>query len=154
MAESAEVNATVSVSDVLIDSKSETKEIGPENGSKPTASSEEPQLIAPAENYWTVARDGAVKLRVGTTEHDKFSPITVYEMFKQTVEKAGDSVALAVKRNDEWQKWTCTRYMQECRIAAKGFIKVKNNIEEVVQIFRVCGGEVLRNFCLELEIRC
>ena len=127
MAETTEVNATVSVSDVLIDSKSASKESGGENGSKPKASSEVGQddFLAPAEMYWTVARDGAVKLRVGTSQHDKVSPITVHEMFKRTVEKAGDLVALAVKRNDQWQKWTYSQYMEDCRAVAKGFIKVK-----------------------------
>ena len=131
MAETAEVNATVSVSDVLIDNKPENKniegEITAENGTKPTASSEMPEekFIAPADEYWTVARDGAVKLRVGTTKYDNHTPITVHELFKQTVEKAGNCVALAVKRNNEWQKWTYTQYMEDCITAAKGFIKVR-----------------------------
>ena len=127
MAETADVNATVSVSDVLVDSKSASKESGGENGSKPKASSEigqEDDFLAPAETYWTVARDGAVKLRVGTSEYDKVSPITVHEMFKRTVEKAGDLVALGVKRNDQWQKWTYSQYMEDCRTVAKGFIKL------------------------------
>ena len=138
MAETTEVNATVSISDVLIDNNSETKESGGENGSKPTASSEgqEDGCIVPAETYWTTARDGAVKLRVGTSEHDKSSPITVYEMFKRTVEKTGNSVALAVKRDDQWQKWTYSQYMEDCRTVAKGFIKVCTSF----QTRTVCGG--------------
>ncbi|CAB3984774.1 long-chain-fatty-acid-- ligase ACSBG2-like isoform X2 [Paramuricea clavata] len=129
MAETAEVNASVSVSDILIDSKSESKEIGgeiaTENGSKPATSSEgTPDKFAPAEKYWTTARDGAVKLRVGTTEHDNDTPITVHESFKRTVEKAGDYTALAVKRDEQWIKWTYAQYMEDCRTAAKGFIKL------------------------------
>lgn len=126
MAETAEVNATVSVSDVLVDDKPESKDAGSEvataNGSQPT--SEENTFVAPADKYWTVDRDGAVKLRVGTTEYDKDTPITVHELFKRIVEKAGDHFALAVKRNDQWQKWTYAQYMQDCRTAGKGFIKV------------------------------
>ncbi|XP_028411292.1 long-chain-fatty-acid--CoA ligase ACSBG2-like [Dendronephthya gigantea] len=129
MAETAEVTATVSVSDVLIDSKSDSKEINndpaKENGSKPVASSSsEGEFLAPAEEYWTTDADGAVKIRVGTTEHDNTTPITVYDLFKRTAEKAGDCVALAVKRNDQWQKWTYSQYMADIRTAAKGFIKL------------------------------
>lgn len=138
MAETAEVNATVSVSDVLIDSKSDSKEIGKEtankNGSRPVASSQD-EFMAAAEDYWTIHADGAVKIRVGTTEDDNSAPITVHELFKRTVEKAGDCVALAVKRNDQWQKWTYSQYMDDIRTAAKGFIKVIGFCPAFVYIF-------------------
>ena len=128
MAETAEVNAAVSVSDVLVDDKPKSKDAGGEiataNGSQPTKSGEENPFLAPADKFWSVDRDGAVKLRVGTTEYDKDTPITVHEVFQQIVEKAGNYVALAVKRNDQWQKWTYVQYMEDCRTAAKGFIKV------------------------------
>lgn len=132
MAENGEVGVTVSVSDVLIDSKPESKateaEISPEKRSEVVKQDEPPSAedkdLAPADQFWTTDRDGAVKLRVGTTDHDNVKPITVYELFKNTVERAGDSVALAVKRNDQWQKWTYSQYMEDCKTAAKGFIKL------------------------------
>ena len=125
MSGNLEVNAAVSVSDVLVDDKQGGKEFGREiaNNSQPSGSSEE--SVAPAGEFWTVKRDGAVKLRVGSTEHDSETPITVHELFKRTVERARDYFALAVKRKDQWQKWTYDEYMRDCRIAAKGFIKVK-----------------------------
>lgn len=85
--------------------------------------------LAPAENFWSVSPNGAVKLRIGATKYDSDEPITVHEVFKRTVEKSGIAFALAVKRDGEWEKWTYKRYMQECRTAAKGFIKVNNNCD-------------------------
>ncbi|XP_046857270.1 long-chain-fatty-acid--CoA ligase ACSBG2-like [Xenia sp. Carnegie-2017] len=83
--------------------------------------------LAPAENFWSVSPNGAVKLRIGATKYDSDEPITVHELFKRTVEKSGIAFALAVKRDGKWEKWTYKRYMQECRTAAKGFIKLGLN---------------------------
>ena len=134
MSGNLEVNAAVSVSDVLVDDKQGGKEGGSKiaNNSQPSGSCEE--FLAPADEFWTVERDGAVKLRVGTTEHDSETPITVHELFRRTVEGAGDHFALAVKRNNQWQKWTYAEYMRDCRIAAKGFIKVKGFL---IMIYRL-----------------
>lgn len=131
MAENGEAGVTVSVSDVLIHSKPTEAEISAEKRSEvvkqdePTSADDKD--LAPADKFWTTDRDGAVKIRVGITEHDNVKPITVHELFKNTVERAGDSVAFAVKRNDQWQKWTYSQYMEDCKTAAKGFIKVINS---------------------------
>ena len=88
MAETAEVK------DDKPKSKDAEGEIATANGSQPTIkSSEENPFLAPADKFWSVDRDGAVKLRVGTTEYDKDTPITVHEVFRQIVEKAGNYVA-------------------------------------------------------------
>lgn len=51
-------------------------------------------------------------------------PITIQQLFQDTVQKYGDYVALASKQGDEWIKLTYKQYYEQCRIAAKGFLKV------------------------------
>merc|ERR1719400_1928254 len=45
-------------------------------------------------------------------------------MLNNTVERCPNNIALAVKRNDEWVKWTYTQYLEEVVTVAKAFIKL------------------------------
>lgn len=79
---------------------------------------------APAESAWTVEPDGAVELLLGTTESTSRTPITVVQGLQRAVRAAPNRTALAVKRNNEWVKWTYLEYYESVRAAAKSFIKV------------------------------
>ncbi|KAL8606650.1 hypothetical protein ACOMHN_025749 [Nucella lapillus] len=80
--------------------------------------------LAPAERMWTIQRDGAVRLRMGSSGPGSEAPYTVSTLFRKTVEKIPDGVAMAVKREGKWVKWTYRRYMEDVRKAAKSFIKL------------------------------
>ena len=45
-------------------------------------------------------------------------------MLNQTVERCPNNIALAVKRNDQWVKWTYAQYLEEVTTVAKAFIKL------------------------------
>ncbi|KAJ7326101.1 Long-chain-fatty-acid--CoA ligase acsbg2 [Desmophyllum pertusum] len=80
--------------------------------------------LAPAESAWTVEPDGAVELLLGTTESTSRTPITVVQGLQRAVRAAPNRTALAVKRNNEWVKWTYLEYYESVRAAAKSFIKL------------------------------
>ena len=50
--------------------------------------------VAPATSFFTTDRDGAVKLRMGTKEYQAEKPITVISVFKKTVERVPNNLAL------------------------------------------------------------
>lgn len=50
--------------------------------------------------------------------------VTIHQLFEDSVQKYGDHVALATKHGDQWNKLTYKQYYEQCRIAAKGFLKV------------------------------
>ena len=45
-------------------------------------------------------------------------------MLNNTVDRCPNNIALAVKRNDEWVKWTYTQYLEDIKTVAKAFIKL------------------------------
>ena len=122
----AEANNVASVTDVKIDDIKGTEESQATSNEVPKQNglSSDAYELAPSDKHWTTERDGAVKLHIGETQYDNQSPITVPQLFQSIVEKAGDFVALTVKREGEWKKWTYKEYFEDCKIAAKGFIKV------------------------------
>jgi len=79
---------------------------------------------APAEPSWTVQANGSVKLSLGSTESTSRTPMTVAQSLQRAVKLAPTRTALAVKRNNEWVKWTYTEYYEAVCSAAKSFIKV------------------------------
>ena len=93
-------------------------------GAKSSLGDEEEVKPAPAESSWTVQADGTVKLLMGSTESTSRVPMTVVQGLQRAVRIASSRVALAVKRNGEWVKWTYSEYYESVRSAAKSFIKV------------------------------
>lgn len=77
---------------------------------------------------WTTQRDSAVQLRMEESGVASLPPLTIHQMFEETVQKYGDYVALASKEGDQWIKLTYKQYYEQCRLAAKGFIKVSKNV--------------------------
>uniref|UniRef100_A0A673CB94 long-chain-fatty-acid--CoA ligase n=1 Tax=Sphaeramia orbicularis TaxID=375764 RepID=A0A673CB94_9TELE len=80
--------------------------------------------LALASNFWTTRRDEAVRLRMEGSGPASETPITTHQMFLQTVENFGDHPALASKKNDQWEIMTWRQYYEQCRAAAKSFLKL------------------------------
>ncbi|KAM4708327.1 long-chain-fatty-acid--CoA ligase ACSBG2 isoform 1-T1 [Discoglossus pictus] len=73
---------------------------------------------------WTTQRDCSVKLRMEESGVASLPPITIHDLFQDTVNKYGDYTALASKQGDHWNKLTYKQYYDQCRVAAKGFLKL------------------------------
>uniref|UniRef100_A0A8C8EVD0 long-chain-fatty-acid--CoA ligase n=1 Tax=Oncorhynchus tshawytscha TaxID=74940 RepID=A0A8C8EVD0_ONCTS len=80
--------------------------------------------LAPAEQLWCSFRNQAVKLRMTKTGLGCKAPMTVHQMFLETVEHYGDLPALASKKEGQWVTLTWREYFQQCRLAAKSFLKL------------------------------
>ncbi|XP_021133438.3 long-chain-fatty-acid--CoA ligase ACSBG1 isoform X4 [Anas platyrhynchos] len=76
----------------------------------------------PAETLWTSFADGRVRLRIDNTCPQ--TPITVHQMFKESLEKYGSLNALASRKNGKWEKITFSEYYCFSRKAAKSFLKL------------------------------
>ncbi|XP_075060767.1 long-chain-fatty-acid--CoA ligase ACSBG2 isoform X2 [Mixophyes fleayi] len=72
----------------------------------------------------TTQRDGAVQLRMEESGVASLPPVTIHQLFEETVKNYGEYTALASKHGDQWEKITYRQYYEQCRIAAKGFIKL------------------------------
>ncbi|XP_027981817.1 long-chain-fatty-acid--CoA ligase ACSBG2-like [Eumetopias jubatus] len=73
--------------------------------------------------YWTSKRDGEVHLR----QEDAFTsqaPITVHDMVMNTAIKYANYIALGSKHRNGWHLLTYIEYYEECRRAAKAFLKL------------------------------
>ncbi|KAG9354120.1 hypothetical protein JZ751_012244, partial [Albula glossodonta] len=85
----------------------------------------QPQVaLAPAEQLWSTSRDCAVKLRVSKSGPGSEAPMTIYQMFQETVRNYGGRPALAAKKDGNWEMLTYREYYRQCRAAAKSFLKL------------------------------
>lgn len=80
--------------------------------------------LAPADQLWSASRDKAVRLRMEGSGPASETPITIHQMFLETVEKYPDHPALASKKEGQWVMTTWRQYYEQCRAAAKSFLKV------------------------------
>ncbi|XP_044900448.1 long-chain-fatty-acid--CoA ligase ACSBG2-like isoform X2 [Felis catus] len=74
-------------------------------------------------SYWTSRRDGEVHLR----QEDAFAsqaPVTVHDMVMNTAIKYANYIALGSKHRTGWHLLTYIEYYEECRRAAKAFLKL------------------------------
>ncbi|KAK7121315.1 hypothetical protein R3I93_022413 [Phoxinus phoxinus] len=78
--------------------------------------------LAPAQSLWTTEASGSVQLRIDELCPEQ--PITVHQMFTNSVQKYGKLTALATKRENEWEKVTFSEYYHHSRMAAKSFLKL------------------------------
>jgi len=85
-----------------------------------------PDQIVDAESYISTSADGCVKLRSTTAdskiEQDEVVPISVPSLLEKAAKEAPEILALSVKRDEKWIKWTYKEYLQEVRTVAKAFI--------------------------------
>uniref|UniRef100_A0A665X032 long-chain-fatty-acid--CoA ligase n=1 Tax=Echeneis naucrates TaxID=173247 RepID=A0A665X032_ECHNA len=80
--------------------------------------------LAPAEQLWSTSRDQGVKLRMEGSGSASHTPITIHQMFLQTVDSYGDFPALVSKKEGQWVTLTWRQYYEQCRAAAKSFLKL------------------------------
>uniref|UniRef100_A0A673X6Q1 long-chain-fatty-acid--CoA ligase n=1 Tax=Salmo trutta TaxID=8032 RepID=A0A673X6Q1_SALTR len=80
--------------------------------------------LATAEQLWCTSRDQAVKLRMAEMGSGSEAPMTVHQMFLKTVKIYGDLPAVASKKEGQWVTLTWREYYQQCRAAAKSFLKL------------------------------
>ncbi|XP_041643923.1 long-chain-fatty-acid--CoA ligase ACSBG2-like [Cheilinus undulatus] len=80
--------------------------------------------LAPGDELWSTSREKAVKLRMEESGPGSETPITIHEMFKKTVDTFGDHSALAFKKEGQWEMVTWKQYYEQCRTAAKSFMKL------------------------------
>ncbi|XP_038155657.1 long-chain-fatty-acid--CoA ligase ACSBG2-like [Cyprinodon tularosa] len=80
--------------------------------------------LAPAEHLWSSSRDQAVKLRMEGSGPGSETPITVHQMFLETVERFGDHPALVFKKDGLKVTMTWRQYYDQCCAAAKSFLKL------------------------------
>lgn len=83
-----------------------------------------PTLGSPALRLSTTRKNGEVSLRTDDSGREEQRPITVPQMFMETVDKFGDYEALASKQGDQWKTMTFRQYYSACRDAAKSFLKL------------------------------
>ncbi|KAK9522257.1 hypothetical protein VZT92_018734 [Zoarces viviparus] len=83
-----------------------------------------PAPLAPADQLWSTSRHKAVRLRMEGSGPASETPITVHQLFLDTVEAYGDHPALASKQEGQWVTLTWRQYYEQCRAAAKSFLKL------------------------------
>ena len=114
------------VVDVKPDTVEETEAVNKEEEVK-----EKPKASAVLRNKVRSAdpREG-VDMAIGESGITKTDPITVGKMFRDTVSKCPEHVALRFKDVEAgvWKEYTYTQYYQLCVQAAKSFLKVKSTI--------------------------
>jgi len=84
-----------------------------------------PDRILPSNSLSSTWPDGAVEIRF-SDKHPlcQEKPISVWTMLNNTVKRNPKGLAMAVKRNDEWVKWTYAEYLEDVKTVAKAFIKL------------------------------
>ena len=73
---------------------------------------------------WTVDPKEGVDLAMGESGIEADEPITVGQMFQETVSKYPDHPALRYKVDGTWSSITYSEYYKHCIRAAKSFLKV------------------------------
>ncbi|XP_046299718.1 long-chain-fatty-acid--CoA ligase ACSBG2 [Marmota monax] len=76
------------------------------------------------QNYWTSERHGQVQLRLEKNSLDYEAPLTVHDMVMDTAIKYADYIALGSKHRNGWHTLTYIEYYEQCRRAAKAFLKL------------------------------
>eukprot|EP00388_Colpodella_angusta_P005123 GDKJ01016081.1.p1 GENE.GDKJ01016081.1~~GDKJ01016081.1.p1 ORF type:complete len:711 (-),score=167.47 GDKJ01016081.1:1258-3390(-) len=71
---------------------------------------------------WTSEIDVELPIRVGTGRYDGLRPRTVIEMFHDRLRKHPNAIALSVKRNGKWIRWTWRQYYNDCCTYAKALM--------------------------------
>ena len=94
-----------------------------------TTSERGPDRLLPSESYTSSDPGVPVKLWMpedeeDCDEEDLRTPLSVPTLLMRAAEDAPDHVALAVKRDGAWVKWTYERYLEDVRNVGKAFIKL------------------------------
>ncbi|XP_054467417.1 long-chain-fatty-acid--CoA ligase ACSBG2-like [Anoplopoma fimbria] len=90
----------------------------------PLTTANRPAPLAPADKLWSTSRDKAVRLRMEGSGPASETPITIHQLFLETVEAYGDHPALASKKGGQWETLSWRQYYEQCRAAAKSYLKL------------------------------
>ena len=88
-----------------------------------------PDELMPANSYYSCELATPVLLKSKENDAKKYPPISIYTMFKCTVDKKPHHPALGFKPKpeDPWHFFSYLEYWKMCVIAAKSFISVINS---------------------------
>ncbi|XP_012617118.2 long-chain-fatty-acid--CoA ligase ACSBG2 isoform X2 [Microcebus murinus] len=75
-------------------------------------------------NYWTSRRNGEVRLRKLEDAFYDRTPLTVHDMVIDTATRFTNYIALGSKYKNTWHLLTYIEYYEQCRQAAKAFLKL------------------------------
>ncbi|XP_038194547.1 long-chain-fatty-acid--CoA ligase ACSBG2 [Arvicola amphibius] len=73
---------------------------------------------------WSSHCDGEVLLRLSRHGPGHETPMTIHEVFQESVERFGAYPALASKNGKRWDTLTFSQYYEACRKAARSFLKL------------------------------
>ncbi|XP_069864369.1 long-chain-fatty-acid--CoA ligase ACSBG2 [Dipodomys merriami] len=103
----------------------------PGRAEAPVTQEQEPQPLKVDKNLaqgtsglWTTHRDGAVLLRLSKHGPGHEIPVTIPELFQESVDRFGAYPALATKNSKSWDTLSFSQYYEACRKAAKALIKL------------------------------
>ncbi|KAM6168062.1 long-chain-fatty-acid--CoA ligase ACSBG2-like [Erethizon dorsatum] len=77
-----------------------------------------------APGLWTTHRDGEVVLRLSKHQPGHEIPVTIPELFQESVQRFGAHPALAWKSRRKWQTLNFIQYYEACRKAGRALIKL------------------------------
>lgn len=103
--------------------------MGGTEDSKSSSSETGPDKLLPSESYTSSDPGVPVKLWMpeddeDCDEEDLRTPLSIPTLLTRAAEDAPDHVALAVKRDGTWVKWTYEKYLEDVRVVGKAFIKL------------------------------
>ena len=82
-----------------------------------------PDQLLPATSLTTTEPDGVVLFRTTETMGDR-PPVSVPTLLQKAADTYPDKTALAVKRSDQWKKWSYRQYLADTCTVAKAFVKL------------------------------
>ncbi|XP_016053395.1 PREDICTED: long-chain-fatty-acid--CoA ligase ACSBG2 [Miniopterus natalensis] len=80
--------------------------------------------MPPNSGLWTIHPDGEVLLRQSKHGPGHEAPMTIPELFQESVNRFGTYPALASKKSEKWEVLTYSQYYEVCRKAAKAMLKL------------------------------
>lgn len=83
-----------------------------------------PWLLAAPLRLWTTYQDGEVLLRLSKHGPGHETPMTIPELFQESVQRFSAHPAVSSKTSKEWETLSFLQYYQGCRRAARALIKV------------------------------
>lgn len=84
-------------------------------------------IMPPNSGLWTIHPDGEVLLRQSKHGPGHEAPMTIPELFQESVNRFGTYPALASKKSEKWEVLTYSQYYEVCRKAAKAMLKVNES---------------------------
>ncbi|XP_077988880.1 long-chain-fatty-acid--CoA ligase ACSBG2-like isoform X2 [Glandiceps talaboti] len=76
------------------------------------------------DKVYTIEADGAIKLRIGDSGPQSEPPVTVHDLMMTCVKSLPNHIAMSTKKDGQTVEWTWREYYNDCRRAAKSFIKL------------------------------